>query len=864
MLSSTDRMPAVLAEIGPYRVIRPLGQGGMGTVLLAEDSRLSRLVALKTFSGPEARSLHAREHLLSEARAAAALSHPNIASVHDVLDIDGQVVIVFEYVEGETLASQLGRGPLSVPSSLAIAAQLADALAAAHVQGIIHRDLKPGNVIITSDDRAKVLDFGIARVLPPEPAGDATANTAPAVFVGTIGYAAPEQCLGQPVDVRADVFSLGVVLFEMLTGKRPFLGGDATTVMRAMLQSDPPSVSESVPGVPLALDSLITRSLARNPGHRPQTVGEFREGLRSIATERRPLPVVRPRGRRWVAAAMLAIAIGTGALVSSLIWNRSTLPTPGPPPRPVVAVVPLANASGDDGKSYIAVGVAESLITRLASLSSITVLSRSAVADARARIRDLPGLAAELDATYLVDGSVQQVGDRLRVTLTLVRPDASVAWADTVEGSFGGIFDLQTRLASVLAQALVVQLSAADRASLAQQPTMNPDALAAYWRGRALLERRDVKGNTEAALAAFDEAVRLDAQFADAHAARGEGLWILYGETKSPELPQQAIAAGTQAQRLGPNRPQVRYSLALTLDGIGRREDAIDELQGALALQPNYDDARRLLGQVLAKQGRIDDAVSEFRKAIALRPAFWGHYSVLGVTLFQAARYEEAEYAFKRVTELQPDSPFGYQQLGTLYQTLGRNESALAQYRKAIAIAPSPQALSNMGALLHAQGDFEGAVQAYRRAIELRPNSHVTHRNLGDALTRLGRPDEAREAYSLAITLVQSELSVDPSSARNLAFLAVYQAKAGRQAEAQERIEEALRLAPDDPQVRFRSAVVYALAGKTDRAVQDATVAVSHGLSRSLVAEEEDLASLRGVASFRALTQGNSNKGERR
>src|SRR6476620_10465691 len=192
-------MPGFPPEIGPYRIVRPLGQGGMGTVLLAEDRRLARLVALKTFSGPEARSAPAREHLMSEARAAAALSHPNIASVHDVLDVNGEVVIVFEYVQGETLSSRLAQGPLPTATALAIAVQLADALAAAHAHGIIHRDLKPGNVIMTADETVKVLDFGVARVMPADPGATATAQTAPAMFVGTVGYAAPEQSLGQVV-----------------------------------------------------------------------------------------------------------------------------------------------------------------------------------------------------------------------------------------------------------------------------------------------------------------------------------------------------------------------------------------------------------------------------------------------------------------------------------------------------------------------------------------------------------------------------------------------------------------------------------------------------------------------------------------
>ena len=567
-------------HVGPYRVVRPLGAGGMGTVLLAEDTRLGRQVALKTVSGEQAGTAAGRDQLLREARAAASLSHPNIAAVHDVLDYDGHVVIVFEYVEGDTLAARLHKGRLPVDTALAIALQLTQALGAAHERGIVHRDLKPANIAIAPDGVVKVLDFGIARTLPREPASDANVRTT-ASFIGTIGYAAPEQCLGQPADARADIFSLGVVLFEMLAGERPFPGNEATEVVRAMLADAPPHVSALVPDVPPQLDDLLARALTRDPARRPQTAGEFREGLRAhLPTGTAPVALGRTRRLRAVtAAAVLVGLIGVAALVSSL---RSSTPGPRAGRPPVVAVMPLTNASGDAGGDYVALGVADSLVARLAALPSVTVLSRSAVADARSRARDLPALATELDATYLVDGSVQQAGDQLRISLNLIRGDASVAWADTVEGRFETIFELQARLASVLAEALQVQLSAADRASLAEQPTLDAEALAAYWRGRTLLERRDIRGNIQAALQAFQEAVARDPRFADAHAARGEALWALYLESKSREHADAALDAGVTALRIDPTRASVRYSLALSLAGNGRLDEAVEELQHAL------------------------------------------------------------------------------------------------------------------------------------------------------------------------------------------------------------------------------------------------------------------------------------------
>ena len=839
-------------RIGPYRVTRPLGRGGMGTVYLAHDTRLGREVALKLFSGPQATSAIAREQVLAEARAAAAINHPHIASVHDVLDVDGQVAIVFEYVEGETLADRLQRGRVMPEETIEIALQLTEALGAAHAHGIVHRDLKPANIALTSSGVVKVLDFGVARVMPPEAdvAADGALTTV-AGFVGTLGYAPPEQCLGQSVDARADVFSLGVVLFEMLTARRPFAGKDAVAVLQSMLSSEPPRVRSLVPDVPPELDGLIARMLASDASRRPASVQQVRDTLQSLApTERTTVITVPARPHRWLATLLVAAAI-TAALVATIFSRR---PPPAADTTPVVAVLPLINASGDAANDYLAIGFADSLITRLASLPSVTVLSRAAVADAQRRSAAIPAMATELDVTYFVDGTVQQIADGLRITLSLIRRDGAVAWADAVEGPFSSIFALQTRLASALGQALSVQLSAIDRAGLARQPTLNPDALEAYWRGRALLERRDMKGNVEAALSAFDQAAMLDPRFADAHAARGEALWAKYVATNDPAFAQSAIAAGTEALRLGPDRAQVRYSLAVTLENSGRLEEAIEELQHTLALQQNHDDARRRLGQVLARQGRIDEAIVEFDKAIALRPRYWGHHYAKGTRLLLAARYQAAAEALQTVIELQPDNYAGHLQLGVVYSNLSQHEAALTQYQRANELQPSAQAYSNIGGIHHLRGEYDLAVAAYLKALDLRPNSHTTHRNLGDAYLKSGRVSEARDAYQRALLQAEGDLQVNANDHTLLATLAVYHQKLGNTVVARRTLDRALSMAPSDVQVLFRAAIVHALAGRVEQALASLQAAVDGGFSRTRVAEEEDLAVLRKLPAFQTLT----------
>jgi serine/threonine-protein kinase len=789
--------------------------------------------------------------VLAEARAAAAINHPHIASVHDVLDVDGQVAIVFEYVEGETLAERLQRGRVMPEETIEIALQLTDALAAAHAHGIVHRDLKPANIALTPSGVVKVLDFGVARVMAAEVGAAADgALTTVAGFVGTLGYASPEQCLGHSVDARADVFSLGVVLFEMLTVRRPFTGADAVAVLQSMLSGEPPRVRSLAPEVPPELDGLIARMLASDATRRPASVQQVRDALQSLApTERGPVTPVSARPHRWVAPLLVAAAI-TAALVGTILLRRPAPPANRPP---VVAVLPLTNASGDPSKDHLAIGFAESLITRLASLPSVTVLSRATVADARARTAQIPALAAELDVTYFVDGTVQQSRDNVHITLNLIERDGTVAWADTVEGPFTSIFTLQTRLASALGQALSVQLSAADRVNLARQPTLNADALDVYWRGRALLERRDLKGNVEAALAAFDQAIALDPRFADAHAARGEAFWARYLDRRVPEDAATAISAGADALRIAPDRPTVRYSLAVTLAGTGRPDEAIQELQYVLAFQPNHDDARRVLALVLAQQGRLDEAISEYRKAIVARPRYWANHSSLCVTLYRAAQYDAAIEACQRVVELQPDSAIGYQQLGTIVQMLGRDAEAIAYYEQANARTPFAPTYSNLGALHHKHGRYEKAVEAYRAAIKLRPNSAVTYRNLGDAYQRLRRSDDARAAYRQAVLLTEANLRVNPRDTLEIARLAVYLAKSGESARARGEAGRALGAAPADVQVLYRVAVVETLLGGHDAALSHLKQAVEGGLSRTAIAEEEDFLALKDLPAFRAL-----------
>ena len=843
------------ATVGPYHILRQLGSGGMGVVWLAEDTRLNRKVALKTVKSADTDTTEGRQRLMREARAAAALNHPHIATVHDVLDVEGQVIVVLEFVEGETLSSRLGRGPMMVTETIEVAWQLADALAAAHAQGIIHRDLKPSNVVLGPESRAKVLDFGIARMVPVGADMSASApGTIGGGLVGTPGYAAPEQYLSRNVDGRADLYSLGVMIYEMITGSRPFPSNDAVALATSTLRDEAPKLSATGLWVPDALERLVARLLARDPARRPASGDEVMvelsplRDLESSPLARRTVLLRRtlPLSTKIAAVVVLAIAMGMVALQQR---NARRLG----PEAPVVAVLPLTNASGDAANDYLGAGLAESLITSLASAPRVTVLSRTAVEETRQQFPDRARFMQALDASYVVDGSVQSVENRLRVTLNLVRQDGSLAWGKTVEGPSRDLFALQTQLAAALNNAIADQTPSGERVEPAAPPTSNETAQIAYWKGRAYLDRRDIAGNPQLALQEFDAAIKADPKFAMAYAGLGEAQWAMYTSINDKTWADKAMASTAMATKLEPNRPAVRYAAGITLFRSGRYEEAKQELEKAIALQPTAEEATRLLGRVLMRQHKIDEGLAQFNKALAIRPNSVMLHTEMGLALFNEGRYKEALDAFEKAVSLAPNSARALSQAGAAAQAMGDDARALSFFERANNIQARPETLSNMGTIYYDQGNFDQAAKMYEAALAIRPLGAITHRNLGDAYTRLGKKEDAFKAYTKAIEQGQAEVTVSPGDARALARLAVYQAKAGDDAAARKSLVAAEKLAPRDEQVQLRAGVVHALAGRTDAALDAIQRAITGGISPRTVEEEYDFAKLRPLPRFASM-----------
>jgi len=859
-------MPAV--SVGPYRVLEHLGAGANGAVFLAEDTRLHRRVALKTVSAPRGTAGDARRsRVLREARAAARLNHPRIAAVYDVIEAEDEIHIVMEHVRGTTLAARVRTGPLPSMQVLDLGLQLSHALAHAHGMGVIHRDLKPANIMITPQGEAKILDFGLARLYDAEADSVALSASASLTFdgrvVGTPPYIPPEVLRGEPAGARGDIYSLGVTLFELLTGKRPFEAANGIPLTTAILSAPTPRPRSSGADVPVALDEVVYRAIARDPADRQSSALELAAEFDRVAASitdpstqsgrlALPAPPQPAPSRRRTIVAGLAVVAAIAAVTVALRREQAVLPRPAAPGTQVIAVRRLHAATEDPVEQSVASGVAESLTTALAKVPGITVASRDAMAADAPDAETVDALARRLGATRVVDGTVQRSGEKLRVNLTVSRPgSASVGWAGGFEGSVGDLFSLQNRAVADVLDGLGDAVPEGFVATLVP-PTENTEALAEYLQGRAFLERSDVKGNIDRSIALFESAIRRDARFARARAGLGEASWRKYLETNDRTWSATALQSTMDAVLLDPGDASVRYTLALLQEGTGRVAEAIAEVRRVLALQPRNDEAQALLGRLLASSGKVEEGIAAIRTAISLRPQYWRHHLSLGGAFYDAGRYAEAAQAYLRVTQLQPDSGWGFQMLGTCYHALGDRTRAKEQYLRAIELGDA-RAHSNLGTLYYEEQRFPEAARAFEQALSLEPGSPLKHRNLGDIYTRMGDKARAQKAYRSAAEITRDQLRTNPRDALNIARLAVYEAKLGRHDEAARLSANAEAASPGNPEVTYRQAVVLTLAGRLDEAILTLDKAIRQGYSAKFIEGDDDFAPLRKRAEFQKL-----------
>ncbi len=687
--------------VGPYRILACVGTGGMGAVYRARDTRLNRDVALKFLPASAGAAPDSEERLLVEARAAASFEHPNVCTVHEIgATADGRPFIAMAFYEGETLKERLRRGPLLWGEAIDIATQIARGLGAAHAHGIVHRDVKPGNTMLTPDGTVKLLDFGLAKV--------ADVNlTRPGTTPGTIAYMSPEQVRGDAVDARSDLWSLGVVLYEMLAGVHPFRGGNDRVLIQAILHDAPASLRQSGAAVPRSLVRVIERLLEKDAGDRYRSADELLADLATIAAGGAHRPAgagvqrVPLRRRKALIAGTPAVVLGAFALG---LWlndragvQRSNVATDGTVgsggavslPK-TIAVLPFANLSRDAQDDDFSDGLAEELIGALSRVRTLRVAARTSAFAFKDQTRDIREIGNALNVGAIVEGSVRRTGSRIRVEARLIGvEDGLHLWSDAYDRELTDIFEIQRDLALNIARALRAELTAADVNRLGRRPTANADAFALYLKGRHFWYQRTPAGY-QRAIEYFERAIAADPQFAEPHAGLGAiyALQAMAGAANAPEMRDRARSAVERALSLADDLAEAHAVHGLYLHAFAWDIDAAErELVRAVELDPGYATARVYLGNLLAATGRLDEAIAHKLRAVEVDPLAPSQSESLAFTLLRAGRPDEALKHVGNALELDSTYWRAHAVLGLYHELSGRFDDAIDTYRRANALA---------------------------------------------------------------------------------------------------------------------------------------------------------------------------------
>jgi serine/threonine protein kinase/Flp pilus assembly protein TadD len=664
-------------QLGPYKILGPLGAGGFGEVYRGRDTRLDRDVAIKVLPERFATS-SARERFLREARACSALSHPNICAIYDLGDVDGRPFLVMELLEGKTLRRYMGSQPVDPEKALDFAIQLTRALEAAHAKGIIHRDIKPANVIIGSKGQVKVLDFGLAKISTAssdEETAIMDGLTVPGAVMGTYAYMSPEQARGGVVDARSDIWSLGVILYEMATGSQPFTGSTAAVVLESLLTQRPAPLRQRNPKAPAELEPIILKALEKEPSRRYQSALELLTDLERIGHATASVPVRLP-GRR---TSLVALAVLAALVLSGVFWNRR-----GGAKSPVVtqsiAVLPFLNLSSDKDQEYFSDGLAEELLNGLSRIPNLRVTGRTSSFQFRGKTDDSRAIGQKLNVAMLLEGSVRRQGSRIRITAQLIKTkDGFQIWSQAYDREVDDILSAQEEIARAVTGALKVTLLGGAPAQ--SGASKNPEAYNAYLQGQYFSHVRSKEALQKTA-AYYEQATRLDPGYALAWTMLGSVRANQAGKADLPLDEGYRVAKEDvgRALALDPNLGMAHAVMGwihLTYDWDWPAAEA--SLKRALALEPGNDAVLENNASLDKTLGRFDEAVELLERAIAIDPLSADNYYNLAITLNRAGRQDEAATAAKKVLQISPDYAAAHVTLAMAYLAESRPQEALRE-----------------------------------------------------------------------------------------------------------------------------------------------------------------------------------------
>lgn len=700
--------------INHYRIINRIGSGGMGDVYLAEDTRLGRKVALKLLSPNFITSQDRLRRFDQEARSASALNHPNILTIHEVGEQDGTHFIVMEFVEGETLRNRLLRGKMPPEEVLDKSIQISSALSAAHQAGIVHRDIKPENIMVRPDGYVKILDFGLAKLTETQTSASDTQaltvslNTEPGTVMGTIKYMSPEQARGITVDARSDIFSFGVLLYEMIAGHAPFEGPTSSDILVAILERQPPSLSSFLSNAQVELDHIVRKCLEKDREHRYQSAQELLADLKSL---------VSGSSNERAAAKRL----------------------------PSIAVLPFVNMSADAENEYFCDGLAEELLNALSKIEKLRVAARTSAFSFKGKEVDIRDVGQKLNVSSVLEGSVRKAGNRLRVSAQLINvADGYHLWSERYDREMEDIFEIQDEISLAIVDALKVKLLGDQEDAVLKRHTDNADAYQLYLKGRYHYNKWTEEGFKKA-IEYYRQAVSLDPGYAAAYAekANSYGTLLYFGHIAPNETLPMMSAAVEKALRLDDTSVEAHLTLAkIKFYYEWDLSSAEREFKRAIELNPSHAEARLFYAFHMDAIGSFEEAVAEAKRAIELDPLCLITNLLAGFVFSLAGHSELAAQQSRKLLDLEPNFHGAYLLSGIAHALDGRYEEAIEPCKKALSLGGGCGQLGYLGYVYGASGRRSDALEAIERMEEIRKQRYVPAYYTALVYAGLGEADE--------------------------------------------------------------------------------------------------------------------------
>lgn len=686
--------------ISHYRVLEKLGEGGMGVVYKAEDTRLRRTVALKFLPPGLLATDEVRRRFVHEAQASASLNHPNIATVYEVDEFEGTTFVSLEYVEGQNLAEKLSSSPPDVREAINIAIQLSEGLKAAHEKGIVHRDIKCQNIMVTPKGHVKILDFGLAKFR------GASSVTRTGTTVGTMGYMSPEQLLGGSVDHRTDIWAVGVVLYEMIAGRRPFRAEfEAAVAYKVMNEPFEPLTSVTT-GIPAGLDEIMEKLLAKQAADRYRSIEEALEDLRSLTGPGTPsIRSYRPRGKRIRNTVLIGGAVAATTAIVVILALVLPASRDADTKQKSVAVLPFQNLSDDKQDEYFSDGMTDELITALAKIDGLRVPGRTSAFLFKGKQEDVRRISEQLNVVTVLEGSVRRAGDRVRISAQLINSaDGFTLWADTYERRMDDIFALQDEITRRIVDVLRVAFKEESHTAV-RPPTKNLEAYNLYLRGMYHLNKRSAN-DIKTGLSYFEEASRQDTLHALSYAGISEGYVLLASQAAlSPrEAYPKALSAARRAVQLDDHSPEAHTCLAHVLFHMGDYGSAGREFNRALELEPQFAPAHHFATEYYTGMNQLDSARFSINRALESDPLDRATNAALATLLIRERRFDEAVRQLRQTLDLDSNYFLAHLELGNAYKALGRNEEAASEFKLTARLTGGNRGLGALGLLYASMG----------------------------------------------------------------------------------------------------------------------------------------------------------------